>query len=567
VHRSITIALAAVTAALAAAPPVAAAPALRGVVADDMATLSGWSVSGRPQRGALKVESGHTYALDARALRLGTGGSIRRALPERPWSLSIDVRMPAHGILRVDLGGQPVVLMQRADGRLQVTTAESQGATLPRLPAARRGWHHLEVAAFDPPELHVDGTRVPNSIEPARRIQIRTLRRSADLTGLIASRGNDPRALLLHRLASIRARTPEGRFPVGSDHRDGRLLFEDGADSGFWPGSLWHAHALTGARLFRDWGEKATWDQFGHEPPPHVQQAGLRFLESSGSAELATCVPHRGHRCRVIRKSTGKTAGSIHGMTQGNPGTWALPTVIWPNRCATCASSDEVEIRIDSMMDIGIVEHNASLDDLPESAERYATTARRHAEAVARLLVRDDGSTIEAVRTHRLDGSVLGYPRTHAANESSVWALGQAGAIYGFARAGNSLRSASLVAVAERAARYLDSHLPAHAPRIPSHDLAVPDGQPWDTGAGAVAAAGLLRLADACSRIAGACTDGARWRVLGREMLDALLLRVSTHVPVGVLPEHAYERGGDRGEHLRAVNFTLEAIERAAAAR
>ncbi|HEX8649120.1 MAG TPA: hypothetical protein VF715_19665 [Thermoleophilaceae bacterium] len=562
-HRSIRIVLAVATAALAAAPSAAAAPALRGsVIADDMATLSRWSISGRPSRRALKIESGHTYAIDGRALRLGTGGSIRRALPPRPWSLSLDVRMPRHGILRIDLGGEPLVLQQRADGTLVAGAGESTGATLPRGSAGPGGWHHVEMAGFDPVDLHVDGTRVPNQIRPGRRIGVRTLRRTADLTGLVATRRDDRRALLLHRLASIHARAPARRFPIGSDAQ-GRLRFEDGPSSGFWPGSLWRAYALTGARLFRDWGEKATWDQFGHEPPPHVQQAGLRFLESSGGDELATCRPRRGHRCRVIRKSVGKTAGSLFGMTQGNPGTWALPTVIWPNRCATCASADEVEIRIDSMMDIGIVEQNALAAERSQDAETHATAVRRHAETVARLLVREDGSTIEAVRANRLDGTVLGYPRTHAANEGSVWARGQAGAIYGFARSGLALRQPAFLATAERAARYLESRLPP-SPRIPPDDLASVDGQPWDTGAGALAAAGLLRLSDACERIAGVCADGARWDALGRAVLDAVLARVSTFAPLGVLPEDAYERGGDAGEHLLGADFALEAIARAA---
>lgn len=567
-HRSTPIVLAVVVAALAASSSASAAPALRGsTVADDVATLRGWSVSGRPARRAIGVESGHTYAFDGRALRLGPGGSIARALPRRPWSLSFDVRMPVGAKLRVDLGGRPLELTQREAGLLLVGPEEEAN-----LLATGGRWHHVEIAGFDPVEVHVEGTRVPNRIAPASRIRFRVLRGHADLTGLVATRRDDRRAALLHRLANYRANTPRGRFPIGTGSA-GRIRFGTGPYDGAFAGSLWRAHALTGGRLFRDWGERATWDHMGREPGrsrTYVQWQGLRYLESSGLAELATCTPPRGHRCRVIRKSTGGTAGSLLGMTLGNPGTSALPTVLWPNRCATCASPDEVEIRIDSMMDVGIFEHAARLADRPRDAERYATATRRHAEAVARLLVAEDGSTREAVRTNRLDGTVLGYPSTHTP-EGGVWARGQASAIYGFARAGLALREPSLVAVADRAARYLESRLGAG--REVPYDLAPPepektsgDGvpQPPDRAAGALAAAGLLRLADACERVTGACADAARWRALGDAILHRLLSSVSTHLPAGVLGDQHAGPDDPVAEYLLGIDFALEAIARSA---
>jgi hypothetical protein len=501
------------------------------------------------------------YAIRGRVLRLSGGGSIARTLPERPWSLSLDVRVPRGSALRLDLGGPPVNLRKRPNGTLEVASGDI-GSSLPAGSAGPGGWHHIEVAGFDPARLHVDGTRIPNDIDEGPRIRLRAVSGAVQVTGLVATRRDDRPALLLHRLAGIHARTAAGRLPTRTGP-DGILRFERGRDDGFYAGSLWNAYGLTGARLFRDWGERATFDQFKlndhRDPPAHWQ--GLRHVESPAAADQRTCDPvPRQHRCRLLRKAT--TSSGLYGMSNGNPGNWAIPSLLWPRACPSCQSSDEVEIRIETMMDVGIVEWNHTLHERSRAQQPHrqinpsllGPRAIEHAGVVARLLVRDDGSTAEGVRTNRLDGTVLSYEGGYGAGPHTTWARGHAGAIYGFARMGQRFARPDLVAVAERAARYLEANLPAS--RIPPHDFAAPGG-PADPEAGALYAAGLLRLAGACERLPDACADGARWRTLATAMLDALLARLNTHVPVGATPE---------GDTLLGIDYALEAIERSAGA-
>jgi hypothetical protein len=116
-----------------------------------------------------------------------------------------------------------------------------------------------------------------------------------------------------------------------------------------------------------------------------------------------------------------------------------------------------------------------------------------------------------------------------------------------------SLGKPELLAVAERVARYLEANLPAS--RVPPRDYAAPDG-PRDSDAGALYAAGLLRLASACEGSAGACADGPRWRALGDAMLDAVLARLNAHVPVGAAP--------GEGATLFGIDYALDAIEHSA---
>lgn len=568
-NRSVRILLLALAALVAVSSHASAAtPPLRATtVVDDLGLpLRGWSVSGKPGLKQVRFPgstgtAGH-YAFRSRALRMTPGGSIARTLPERPWSLSLDARVPRGSGLRIDVGGTPLNLRGRANGGLEVGVGDV-GTTLPAGTAGPGGWHHVEIAGFDPVELHVDGTRVPNDLGQGRRLRLRATTGAVQVTGLVATRRDDRRALLLHRLVGLHWATRPGRAPtsVGSD---GVTRYERGRDDGFFAGALWNAYGLTGGRLFLGWGERATFGQGSRndqrQPPVHWQ--GLRWLVSSANADQRTCTPAPGrHRCRLLRKNTGSTP--LFGMSQGNPGNWAVPSVLWPRMCPTCRSSDEVEIRIETMMDIGILEWNHQVSEWSRAAYPNPNTqpspsgprAVEHAKVVERLLLRSDGSTAEGVRTNRLDGSVLSYEGGNGTGPGGTWARGHAGAVYGFARSGLRAERADLVAAGERAARYLDTHLPAS--RIPPHDFAAPAGPP-DPEAGALYAAGLLRLARACELIATACTDGPRWRTLAGEMLDAYLARLNTHLPVGATPE---------GQELFGIHFALEAIERRAAAR
>jgi hypothetical protein len=84
-----------------------------------------------------------------------------------------------------------------------------------------------------------------------------------------------------------------------------------------------------------------------------------------------------------------------------------------------------------------------------------------------------------------------------------------------------------------------------------------------------ITAAGLYRLADACERSAGACSDGARWRPLADRMLAASLRHVSTRAPLGFLADQVFSLGGsaswdDRGDFIFGTDYALEAVVRRA---
>jgi unsaturated chondroitin disaccharide hydrolase len=235
-----------------------------------------------------------------------------------------------------------------------------------------------------------------------------------------------------------------------------------------------------------------------------------------------------------------------------------IPTTAPDVRCGGCEKG-EAETIVDSMMNVGLL-----LWAKGETGDAaYSKTAARHARNVARLLVRSDGSTAQAVDVRRSDGSVRRIHTKQGLSDSSTWARGQGWAVYGFAQTGAELRDPDLLAVAERAAGYVDSHLPASG--VPLYDYDAPADAPVDTSAGVITAAGLLRLADACAALPGACHDGARWRPLGTRMLHASLEFARRRPPLGFLGSQVYSLGGharwdDRGEFLFGLAYALEAV-------
>lgn len=127
---------------------------------------------------------------------------------------------------------------------------------------------------------------------------------------------------------------------------------------------------------------------------------------------------------------------------------------------------------------------------------RYAEYARTHVAQAARYLVRPDYSTYH---TYYMDVET-GAPRygnTHQGYaDDSCWSRGQAWGIYGFLLSYKYTGDASLVELSKELARYFLGRTPADG--VVYWDLIFTEGteQEKDSSASAVAACGLLELAE-----------------------------------------------------------------------
>ena len=196
---------------------------------------------------------------------------------------------------------------------------------------------------------------------------------------------------------------------------------------------------------------------------------------------------------------------------------------------------------------------------------RYERVARRHAARTAALLIRPDGSTIQAVNFNRRTGRVVSKATHQGISERSTWSRGQGWGVYGFTVNAVALHSRSLLHVAERLADYVAGHLPSDG--VPRWDYDAPSGAPLDVSAGVITSAGLFHLAAACQTMHGVCRQSpAVWRALGAADAErgarTRLGPVAARLPGWpgarrARPGLLVQRGG---ADVRAQSYALEAV-------
>lgn len=132
--------------------------------------------------------------------------------------------------------------------------------------------------------------------------------------------------------------------------------------------------------------------------------------------------------------------------------------------------------------------------------ERLMAIGVGHMRTLARDFVRADGSTFHRMAYNPTTGRLIGpIPGQGFNARTSTWARGQAWAIAGFAQAYDLTGDPQFLDTAQRAARSWVDHVPAGC--VPAWDLDIDNSRaPRDSSAVAIAAAGMLQLAEAMHR-------------------------------------------------------------------
>ena len=127
---------------------------------------------------------------------------------------------------------------------------------------------------------------------------------------------------------------------------------------------------------------------------------------------------------------------------------------------------------------------------------RYREAARRHTAQLRDNILRPDGTTFHTFYWDVETGRPLRGETEQGSSDDSCWARGQAWGIYGFTLNYRYTGDASLLKAAQRCADYFLAHLPAD--HVAYWDLEFTDGsgQERDSSAAAIAANGLIELAD-----------------------------------------------------------------------
>lgn len=126
----------------------------------------------------------------------------------------------------------------------------------------------------------------------------------------------------------------------------------------------------------------------------------------------------------------------------------------------------------------------------------YAEAARSHADKSRRFLVRGDDTSYHTFYFDPETGDSVRGGTHQGFKDGSTWTRGQAWGIYGFALAYRYLREPAYLDTAIRLAQYFIAHLPADRVAYWDFDAPQADGSPRDSSASAIAACGMLEIAE-----------------------------------------------------------------------
>jgi len=171
---------------------------------------------------------------------------------------------------------------------------------------------------------------------------------------------------------------------------------------------------------------------------------------------------------------------------------------------------------IDIMMNVGIVFYAAERSGDPD-LRRVAT---EHCLTTRRVLVRGDGSTAHEGIFDLDSGAFLRQSTHQGWRDDSSWARGQAWALYGFGTAYRFSGDARFLDTAQRCADFYIERTAANG--VPPNDWEEPrPAQPYESSAAAIAAGGLLQLAELTAS-AGDAERAEGYRAYALTILETL---------------------------------------------
>jgi len=173
---------------------------------------------------------------------------------------------------------------------------------------------------------------------------------------------------------------------------------------------------------------------------------------------------------------------------------------------------------------------------------RFKSIARRHADMVLENFIRNDGSVHHIVRFDPESGQRIEALGGQGFAPDSAWSRGTAWAIYGLTLSHHYTGEALYLETAKKVAHFFISHLPEDF--VPAWDFRLPSdiNAPKDSSAGAIAACGLLLLANKVTEAESPAYQRAGEKILeslyknygdweGAE--EGLILHGTSHFPEG----------------------------------
>lgn len=347
-------------------------------------------------------------------------------------------------------------------------------------------------------------------------------------------------------------------IPRNVDHGKDKWRFVNASDwtSGFWPGTLWYLYEATGEEKW-----KLEADKFTRlltplsEQPAYDHDLGFQIFNSFGNGYRLT---HDMAYRRVVLR-TADTLATLFNPKVGTILSWPrmVKQMSWPHNTI-----------IDNMINLELLfwaSRNGGGAHLYDIAEK-------HAEVTMKNHFRDDFTSYHVVVYDTVTGKKIKGITHQGYADESMWARGQAWAIYGFTMVYRETRRQEFLDFARKVADVYINRLPEDlTPYWDFDDKAIP-GAPRDASAAAITASGLLELSqyvdDATARqyreLAEQMLASLSARYQSRDVNTAFLLHSTGHKPNGtevdasiIYADYYYLEGLLRLKKMRKTTVAL----------
>lgn len=246
--------------------------------------------------------------------------------------------------------------------------------------------------------------------------------------------------------------------------------------NGFWPGILWQMYHATNEEFYKETarGVEKRLDQALNHYSGLDHDVGFIWLHASVADYRLTGdeeAKERGLKAAGVLASRYNPAGQYLSAWNGNrPG----------------------HMIIDCLMNTPLLYWASRETEDP----RFALIAERHTDTALKYIVREDGSCNHIVILDPVTGEFTDNPGGQGYGKGSSWSRGQAWAVYGFVLGYKYTGKIEYLEASKRVAHYFLANA-AITDYVPLLDFRAPK-EPvyYDTTAGAIAACGLLALAE-----------------------------------------------------------------------
>lgn len=249
---------------------------------------------------------------------------------------------------------------------------------------------------------------------------------------------------------------------------------------GFWPGQLWLAYEETGDEEFRKLAEKNVDDFYKRV----VENNNIDWHHDTGFLYSPSCVA----AYMLTKNETAKKAALMAAYSLSRRFRFKGNFIQ-----SMSAEFDEENYRfiVDTMLNVPLLFWAAK----ETGDESYREKAIKHINTTLKYAMREDGTTFHHVLMDRNTGEMRRGLTWQGAGDNSCWSRGQAWVVYGLALAYGYTQDESVLEPFVKAADYFFDHLPEDS--IPFWDFIFTDGadEPRDNSAAAIAACGILEMA------------------------------------------------------------------------